>query len=568
MANPISEFLNKFIKEKYIQPAIAPFQKEIALRDEFIKSSTGTGNEPWHFVTPIGVSENFGQDVYRWKNMVDFRTLREFSERYDVARACINRRKRQVEGAGWSIKTLDPKDKIEKYQKQVDFLVKFFRRPEGGNVRFREFIGPIVEDLLVFDGACIWKDALNDGTLERLIVVDSETIRLRVLEDGSTPLAPEPAYEQWIRGEKKAQFSTDEMYYVMMNPRSNTPYGLSPLEGLILSVDAALKSQLYNLSMLTEGNIPEGFVKVPPEWTPQEIKDYQIWWDSFISGNPRFQSKIKFIPGGKGVGYEPTKKPEEMKFLEYEKWLLKKTCAMFDVPPEEIGFTESVNRATAEQQGEVANKAGLIPLLETIKEIFDDIIQTDFGFTQLQWNWNSLDSKDEKKEAEVAQILIPIGAMSVDEFRQERGLDPIGLDHYVMAGGNPILVKDIVNPPEVTTEAPKEETSKEAKPAKEEEKPKSDEEKVIEDVEKWKRKVLKDIKDEKNIRGFESEYIDKGLKTLIETDIILAKGDKEKIKQIFNDHITRLKNEKLLMSAIALSDEINESIKSYDKSTN
>ena len=373
------------------------------------------------------------------------------------------------------------------------------------------------------------------------------------------------AYEQYINNELKAQFTADDMYYVMMNPRSKTPYGLAPLESLIIAVDGALRSQLYNLDMLAEGNIPEGFLSIPPDWTMQQIKEYQMWFDSMIAGNPRFQSRIKMIPGGQGLGYTATKKPEEMRFLEFEKWLMKITCSIFDVPPEEIGFTESVNRATAEVQHEIGKSAGLEPMLATLKELFDQVIHDDFGVTQLEWKWRRDVSEDKLKEAQEFEILVKTGAISVDEWRAEHDKAPIGLEAYVMTSQGPMMVKDIISgkfqtqqitPASNETtdqqqkEQPKDQPSKENQPA----------EKMIDELEKWKRKALKDARDGRTYRIFKSDIISQPVQAIIETQLMFSK-DREQVRKVFDDQLKLAREEMILEEAMCLKNKLDKALK-------
>jgi hypothetical protein len=360
--------------------------------------------------------------------------------------------------------------------------------------------------------------------------------------DGSTPEPPDIAYEQWIRGEKKAEFTTDEMVYLMLNPRSNSPYGLAPLETLILGVDAALKSQLYNLSMLSEGNIPEGFFGLPENWTPDQIKEFQNWFDAMIAGNPRFQSRIKFMPGGKGVGFIPTKKPEEMRFLEYEKWLLLKTCALFDVPPEEIGFTEEMSRATAQVQQEVSTKAGLLPILQVLKEFFDDIIQIDLGCPHLQFSWYSLDKKDELRDAEITEKLIPLGLVSGDEWRQQNDLPPIGLKHYIATSAGPVFVEDLLaskTPPQTAPET-----------------------EVVTELAQWERKCINSLKEGKRFRPFQSKFIPEDVKKLIDAQLLFAKT-KTDVKKIFDKQIMLARQDLIMQKALKLKEEIGKTVQEY-----
>lgn len=361
-------------------------------------------------------------------NGIDFATLRRFSVQYDVARAAINRRKRQLNALEWDIVPAESDDKAD-YSAQIKPLKKDFKLIGGYKVRFREFIDTLVDDLLVLDAMVLYKRPNMGGGLYALEPVDAATIVLELDDNGGTPMPPDVAYRQIIHGKEVAAFTADEMYYEMMNSRTYTPYGLAPLESLVLGVSAALKSDIYNVHLLTEGNIPEGFFGVPEAWTPDQIKEFQALWDAALSGDTRAMSKLKFVPSGKGAtGYTPAVKPEDMRYKELQEWLMMKTCMLFEIQPNELGFTDTVNKSTGEVQQEIGLNSGLTPLAHFFEEIFTDVIQTDLGYENLKFKYTGLDVTDEKHEAEVASIKIRSGQTTVDEIRRARGEEPLGVD--------------------------------------------------------------------------------------------------------------------------------------------
>ena len=374
-------------------------------------------------------------------NGIDFATLRRFSVQYDVARAAINRRKRQLNALEWDIVNAESDDQTDNSAiiKQVK---KDFKSIGGYRVRFREFIDTLVDDLLTLDAMVLYKRPNMGGGLYSLEPVDAATIVLELDDNGGTPLPPDIAYKQIIHGKTVAEFTADEMYYEMMNSRTYTPYGLAPLESLVLGVSAALKSDIYNVHLLTEGNIPEGFFGVPEAWTPDQIKEFQALWDAALAGDTRAMSKLKFVPSGKGAtGYTPAVKPEDMRYKELQDWLMHKTCMLFEIPPNELGFTDSVNKSTGEVQSDIAVDSGLRPLAEFFQEIFTDVIQTDMGFENLAFKYTGLEYTDERGTAETNEIRIRSGQVTVDEVRMEQGMKPLGVNKPFVLG-NPTFIDE------------------------------------------------------------------------------------------------------------------------------
>jgi len=489
-------------------------------------------------------------------NGIDFATLRRFSVQYDVARAAINRRKRQLNALEWDIVNAETDDETDNSAiiKQVK---KDFKSIGGYKVRFREFIDTLVDDLLVLDAMALYKRPNVGGGLYALEPVDAATIVLELDENGGTPMPPDTAYKQIIHGKTVAEFTADEMYYEMMNARTYTPYGLAPLESLVLGVSAALKSDIYNVHLLTEGNIPEGFFGVPENWTPDQIKEFQALWDAALSGDTRAMSKLKFVPSGKGAtGYTPAVKPEDMRYKELQEWLMMKTCMLFEIQPNELGFTDTVNKSTGEVQQDIGFNSGLKPLAEFFQEIFTDVIQTDMGFENLAFKYTGLEFTDERGTAETNEIRIRSGQATVDEVRMEQGLKPLGVDKPFVLG-NPTFIdpdsqKSRADAAAALTslasqggkeEEEEPEDPKEDKPADgdvpADQKEKSAEQnhiQLVTELRAFRKYAVNRKKAGKSLRAFKSEVLPQNVVDEMNTKLSKA-ADADEVRSIFKDYM-------------------------------
>lgn len=495
-------------------------------------------------------------------SLVDFDSLRTFSTVYDVARVCINHRKRQINNLEWAIVPKDDKEKSEKFKKRIDAITAFFEEPAPAT-DFKTWLDRILEDILVIDAGVVWKDKTFGGELVSLLPVDGATIRLKVEEDGTTPLPPEIAYQQIITGEVYGEWTIDEMYYKIMNPRTSTPYGLSPLECLIIGVDSALRSQMYNSSLLSEGTTPEGFLALPEAWTPDQIKDYQNWFDTLMAGNFNQNSRIKMIPGGRGVGYTATKKPEDMRMLEFEKWLLMKTCAMFDVQPQDIGFVDNVTTTTQDGQQELGNQRGLVPMANYMKAFFTQIIAKDFGSPDLKFEWKGLQVVDTTFELDRAKMMMEHGGMTINEQRISQGMDPIddpmADKPIIYTASGPILLETLKNeldadvlPKEVV---PEDGTAPSAVDNSKDNKDKNEAQNELEEMERWEKKAVNYFKLGKGLPKFKSEFIDKSAMTLIQARLSVAKS-RDEIKVAFAPFKEDAQERALISEANAMSEKI------------
>ena len=479
---------------------------------------------------------------------LNFSVLRNFSVNYAIARACIDYIKTKAIKLEWAI-VPDKDDDYNPDDPRVDMLHDFFIHPLGKRSSYREFLEAILEDFLVIGSVALEKGKTRgDKFLGELKLVDASTIRVYLDETGRLPEPPDPAYAQIIRGRIVAELTQDELIFENRQSRTNSPYGLSPIESVLIQVEAAIRQSKFSLAYFSEGNMPEGFLTMPEGWSKEQIKSFERYFNAVVSGNPIYQRKIKALPGG--AEWQPIKEPDKVNFERFEKWLMKQTCAVFGVPPSDIGFEEDVNRSTSEVQERKGQERAMRPIATLLEDMFTDIIKTDFGFTDLQFKYTDIDPVDREQEAKIDNIRLDGGVVSVDEIRNREGLEPIGLDHYIK-GKQVITVKDLLNPPEV-------EVMDEEKP---EDKPKEDEkedevgEKVFkQDLILWRKQSVNALKDERPFKKFESVVLDDWMKEEIYYHLNQVKT-KDQIYKVFAPYLNN--SMQTLKELQKITDELN-----------
>jgi hypothetical protein len=311
------------------------------------------------------------------------------------------------------------------------------------------------------------------------------------------------------------------------------------LESLIITTTTALKLQAYSLAFLTEGNVPEGFVTLPREIASSrdQLKEWQDAWDAMLSGDPRLQQKIKFLP--EGMDYVPTRKSEDMTFERFEKWLLQITCSAYGLHPSAIGFNFDVDKTSAKITWEAGRERGLFPTALFLKELFDKIIQDDLGYKDLQFTWTNIDPTNKAEEAKVVTSLINAGLMAVDEWRLGEGLKPIGIkDPFVITPVGPIFLKDLLAQSESGQEpvAPYKPPT-ERKPGDTRNLPipsqaKATQEDKIQELLKWRKVAINDFTRKRKFRDFKTDILDYRTYNLIKKGLENTKS-KQKIKKVF-----------------------------------
>ena len=246
----------------------------------------------------------------------------------------------------------------------------------------------LVEEMLVIDAATIYPRYARGGSLYSLDIIDGATIKPLIGEDGRAPEPPDPAYQQILKGVPAADFSADELLYLPRNLRSHRLYGMSPVEQIALTVNIALRRDAATLDYYRTGSSPDAFATLPKEWTADQIRSFQDYFDALMSGNLARRRMTKFMPAD--FKLIETRQPPLKD--QYDEWLARIICYAFSVPAS--AFVSQVNRATSETLRQQATQEGLVPLKAWVKSALDLVIQDCMNEPGLEFVWVGDDAVD------------------------------------------------------------------------------------------------------------------------------------------------------------------------------
>jgi phage portal protein BeeE len=225
------------------------------------------------------------------------------------------------------------------------------------------------------------------------------------------------AYQQILKGYPAVDYSVRDIIYRPRNLRVNRVYGMSPVEQIITTVNIALRRQLYLLDYFLEGNVPDSLIGVPENWTPDQISSYQKYWDAYFDGDLGRRRRAKFVPGGVAKTFIQTKEPE-LKGA-FDDWLARIVCFAFSISPQAL--TQTVNRATAETQKELAEEEGLGPILGWAKSLIDDILASEFDAPDLEFIWGPGLETDPATQEAILSSYATKGILTINEARAALG---------------------------------------------------------------------------------------------------------------------------------------------------
>lgn len=379
---------------------------------------SGVGGEPRRFAFPTGY--NITSRADRDKR-VSFDTLKGLIDNYDIARMAIGHRIDDVRSLEWSLVpargfTGDAATIIEAGYRALKF-------PEGPGSRlpFRAWVAKYLEDVLRYDAGCLFRRRDRIGRVIGLKVVSGTTIAPTLDYWGDTPAPPGPAYVQFVNGLPWKWFTADDLIYVPFRPQPDSPYGFAPLEAVLLTANTDLRFQMHFLNWFTEGTVPEGFAMAPQDIsTPDQLAAWQEGWDALLYGDGAAKHQLKWLPFGTKLEF-PVDKTFDDKFPTY---LMRKTAAAYHVTPNDLGFTDDVNRSTSESQVDVQFRVGTLPLVQHVQDILNSYLQDDLGLP-LEFLFDTGQETDDRvSKAQAHKIYVEMGAESVDEVRSsELGLE-------------------------------------------------------------------------------------------------------------------------------------------------
>lgn len=365
------------------------------------------------FDYPVGVNLRIQP---RATENVSFGTLRAFADGYDLLRLIIETRKDQIEAFDWEIVPARKEDNADAMKEDIKTVTEFLQSPDKEH-DWPQWLRMQLEDLLVIDAIAVYPRLNRGGGLYGFELVDAATIKRIIDENGRTPLAPNPAYQQVLKGIPANDLTRDQLVYRMRNPRTNRLYGLSPVEQSMMTINIAMRRQLSQLDIYTQGNIPEAIAQVPETWSPKAVAEFQTWWDSVLEGNSSAKRKMRFIPRLEGIVFPKDAIIKD----EFDEWLARILCFAFSISPSAL--IKQVNRASGEQMADTAKEEGLMPLLKFLNSHMTLLIQRYLKKPDLRFQFKVINKIDPKTQADIHGVYIDKQVMTPDEVREDLDLD-------------------------------------------------------------------------------------------------------------------------------------------------
>ncbi len=325
----------------------------------------------------------------------------------------------------YNIKSID-EDKI--IQSHIDEVEEFFKS-KTWKESWKETLRRMLPDLLLYDcGVLIKVFGKPDYDEEMLINKDAKPIEM-VSRDGRSFLKDcdlfgnTEGYFQysWIAPHAKPiKFTNDEIVYLSMRPQSRSPYGIAPLETIMSIVDYLTASVNANRKYFENGMFIGGQIDHPDITDIDEMQARAEMYQAELKGEQNYNKWLLTFGGTKVTPLAFTN--VEMQWLQTSEFFGRLVFAIFKVTPSELGFTDGMNRATAEVQSQVYKSKGVQNILDLLEDYINrEIIWKHFN-EDIEFVFDrSLDLEDRHTQANIDHLQLGDGTVTVNQIRNRDG---------------------------------------------------------------------------------------------------------------------------------------------------
>ncbi len=379
------------------------------------------GREPRHTLALPSIVHSYGARAGILPKATP-QNLRRFAET-PIARKAINVVKDRVAGMRWRIQPKNARALADLAggAERVRILTDNFDAPNPDD-SFRSLAEQVLEDIIVGGfGALEVQLTGNEARPLVLWPVDGASILMRTDWDGR-PTSPRYAQATGRFGPKSTiDLNDDELIYIRLNARTHTPFGLGRLEVAFDTINAFLSAHRY-ASRLASNSVVQ-YALWLQSLTPAHHERLIRWWQDEIEGTGRVpilsvDNKPEVLRFGGGTDADLR--------LGWQEFLLRVIANAFDLPPMLLGVENDVNRATAGELAEQAFRSAIVPTARLFAEqLTRGAIEKRLGWSDLEFVFADVDSRNEMEEAQIQEILLRNGVLTVNEVRQLRGLPPL-----------------------------------------------------------------------------------------------------------------------------------------------
>ncbi len=225
---------------------------------------------------------------------------------------------------------------------------------------------------------------------------------------------------------KTIDYAKEEIiHFKYFNPLDDF-YGLSPISAARLSIDTINFSDEYNRNFFINSAQPGGIIEVPTTLPDKIFNRLKESWDSLHRGYKKAHRPTILEGGAKWVNSGLSQK--DMEFIQSKKMTREDILGVFGVPPSLVGIFEYANYANSREQTQIFWLNTEVPKITKYYNVINSFLVMRYGDDLVAGpDLSTVEAlqKDKKLLAEVNEILLRNGVITINEVREEMKKDKV-----------------------------------------------------------------------------------------------------------------------------------------------
>lgn len=394
------------------------FRTNLRAAIDAFRGKVPTGKAEQYPLSMFFTVSQLGQPTQNSK--INHQMLRNFSESNPVVRRAIDYIRNQVGRLDWGIEQIDRDKKLTAAQKKkVDLLKACLLNPNPED-NFMSWIGQLTEDCLVLGEGYTenkeFKGHENDHPY-LWYPVDAASIQHYSDWNGNPN---SNRYAQFDLHGKRVDFKPNELFRMVYNKRTSTPFGLSPVEAAVTTIQMLFEAQ--NFAGKTASNsTPKKLLFLGSDASQTQVAEFRQYFRDEIEGRAHFPilggtDDVKSIELGH-VG-------DQALFLEWQKMLIALVADAFGLDLMKFNLAMQTGRSNADTLDDASDESAIRPFSQNIEHFINSNIVPLFGLDGIaKFKFQYTTSfQDRKSLSVIHQIQLQADMITLNEARREIGL--------------------------------------------------------------------------------------------------------------------------------------------------
>jgi HK97 family phage portal protein len=268
----------------------------------------------------------------------------------------------------------------------------------------------------------------------------------------------------------------DEVIFLKFDDVGSGDRGLAPLAAAAREVDVDNAAADIRKTFFEHSTMLSGLLTTEQQANEKQLKEWSAMWSARFGG-PKNAGKTPALAGG--LDYKETSStPDKWAFPDVTGLSEARICSAFGLPPILVGAKIGLDRATYANYKEARSAAWedtVVPLLNFLAESLAFALTEPGDRRSLRWNVDDVPAlqEDADDREERSGRILRNGSMTINEYREAAGLDPVDDGDMYMLPQNVTLVPagelNVDRTPEALEEGEEEEEDAEEDSAEDQE---------------------------------------------------------------------------------------------------